>query len=46
MIETGEVDLQQGFEIQFVECDCPLDFPGYCLQTVNDASDVFHLVKN
>jgi hypothetical protein len=45
MIETDKVDLQEGFEIEFVACDCPLDFPGYSLQTVQDAWGVFRLVK-
>jgi hypothetical protein len=46
MIANGRVDLREGCEIQFVECDCPLDFPGYSVQPVQDASDVFNLVKN
>jgi hypothetical protein len=46
MIETGKVNLRPDFHIKFVECDCALDFPGYSVQPVQDASDVFHLVKN
>jgi hypothetical protein len=45
MIERGKVDLQQEFEIQFVECDCQLDFPGYSLETVRGTHDVFHIVE-
>jgi hypothetical protein len=45
MIETGKVDLEEGFEIQFVVLDCALAFPGYSLRTVPGARDVFHLVK-
>jgi hypothetical protein len=26
MIETGKVDLHKGFEIEFVDCDCGMDF--------------------
>jgi hypothetical protein len=46
MIETNNVDFPPCFEIQLVECDCTLDFPGYSAETVRGARDVFHLVKS
>jgi hypothetical protein len=45
MIETGKVDLQEEFEIEFVDIDCSLDFPRYCVETVQNANNLFHLVK-
>jgi hypothetical protein len=46
MIETGAVALQEDFVIQFIDCDGPLNFSGYFLETVHDASDVFHFVED
>jgi hypothetical protein len=45
MMETSKVALSESHEIRFVECDCALDFPGYSVQTVHGANDVFRLVK-
>jgi hypothetical protein len=45
MIVTGKVDLSEGFEIKFVDCDCALDFPGYSVQSDSGSDDLFHLVK-
>jgi hypothetical protein len=45
MIEMNQVDLSEDFEIEFVKCDCALNFPGYSVQTVPDTDDLFHLVK-
>jgi hypothetical protein len=45
MIETGKVDLEEDFEIRFVDCDRTLDFPGHSLQTLNNSNDVFRVVK-
>jgi hypothetical protein len=28
MIEKEKADLSEGFAIEFVNCDCELDFPG------------------
>jgi hypothetical protein len=43
MIETEKIDWSERFEIKFVEYDCGLDFPGYSIQTVHGANDLFRL---
>jgi hypothetical protein len=45
MIEMWKVNLPPDIEIQFINCDCALDFPGYSLEAVQLARDVFHLVR-
>jgi hypothetical protein len=45
MIETGKVDLQEGFEIEFVDCDCGMDFLVSRPQPVQDLSCVFEFLK-
>jgi hypothetical protein len=45
LIETDKVDLSHGFEIQFLECNRELNFPGYSVQPVHGAKGVFRLVK-
>jgi hypothetical protein len=47
MIETGNIDLSDSFEIKLIDCDCFLDFPGYSVETVHDANanDLVRLVK-
>jgi hypothetical protein len=45
MIEAAKFNLSEGLAIKFVDCDCPLDFPGYSIQPVNGAHDEVRLVK-
>jgi hypothetical protein len=45
MIERHKVDLSEGFEIKFVDYDCRVALPGYCVETVSGADDLGHLVK-
>jgi hypothetical protein len=45
MIETGKVDLTRDFEIKCIDCDCPLDFPGYSVETDQGVEGVVRLVK-
>jgi hypothetical protein len=45
MIETGNADLSYAFMIRVVECDCELDFPGYSVQRLGGATDLFRLAK-
>jgi hypothetical protein len=45
MIEAGMSDLSEHFDIQLVECDYGLDFPGYSVETVHGANDWFRIVK-
>jgi hypothetical protein len=40
MMETDKVDLSGGFEIRFVDCDCPLEFPGFSVETIDDTNDL------
>jgi hypothetical protein len=46
MIESDKVDLIEGVEIKFVECDCPLAFPGYSVETVGDDTGAIRLRKH
>jgi hypothetical protein len=41
MIETYKIDLSGDSEIQFVDRDCALEFPGYSVQTIHSVNSVF-----
>jgi hypothetical protein len=43
IIEAGKVDLSRGFEIEFIEYDSPLDFPGYSVGHVHGANNLVRL---
>jgi hypothetical protein len=45
MIQENKADLSEGFDIQFVNVDCALDFPGYAVEAVQGVNNVFHLAK-
>jgi hypothetical protein len=46
MIESDNVDLSEDFDVEVVECDCPLDFPGYCSSRVSGHNgSVVHVKK-
>jgi hypothetical protein len=45
MVQIDKVYLMEGLEIQFVECECALDFPGYCVETVRGGKGAIRLRK-
>jgi hypothetical protein len=45
MIETGKIDLSKDFRLEIVECDCPLDFPGYRCGGASGYNGTIVLVK-
>jgi hypothetical protein len=46
MIETDMIDLcRDVLKIQFVDCDCPLEFPGYSVEPADSEDPDNGLVK-
>jgi hypothetical protein len=45
MIGAGKVDLPEGVEIEFIDCDCELSFPGYDVELIEGSTDWFRLVR-
>jgi hypothetical protein len=45
MVEMDKVDVSLDFEISFIECDCPLIFPGYYVKPVQRHNDVIRLSR-
>jgi hypothetical protein len=45
MIESDKVDLSADFDVEIVECDCPLDFPGYRCDRVSGYNGSIVLLK-
>jgi hypothetical protein len=43
MIETDNVDLSDALEVKFVNCDCPLEFPGYYIPAGDGVNHLFRL---
>jgi hypothetical protein len=45
MIESDEVDLSADFDLELLECDCALNFPGYCSDHVSGHNGSVVLAK-